>query len=958
MSTDQRPLPSSQEQARLQSALRESEILREFAELLASSLDLEHILRVLVKRTTQVCEVERCCVWLLEEARGILRPKTYHLQSTSLNRKQIDSADRLWYRSPLLMDDPLVHRLFAGQAMLSIPDLGAEPTMQRVAETFLVRSILLIPLMREGRPVGMLTLDDPGKSRAFTPEQLQLARAIGQQASIAIDNARLYQQARTDRRRAEQLIDRVQSIYEVALMVNAGEDTSSVFQVAMEHLARGLDAEGGMIALLEGQELRPAESALKGSEGRDAPGWLKPARLDCMPHCRLAADSGQPSFVTRDELENEERAWFSHAGFQNVIIVPLMAQPYTQKLAQDAVSRCVGLAFVNYRSAHSPPSRGQFAYAQDIAAQCALAVEKSQLLTEVRQAAAIATERANTLDAVFHAMTEGITVSDMQGNVLVLNNAASHFLGLPKNSRAHLLHFLRRYPVHTLDGQLISEEQFPLSRALRGERIRAERFVTRRADGEERILEVNIAPMFDGQEQQIGVVSAFRDVTESMRAEQRIRQALDTMLHVVEAVSGITDIKAILKSVLERTITTLNCQRGAVFLLNEDAQTFEPLHMLGFSEESLRQWNEAQRIWLDSTASSSHAFLQQLLDGHAALIDAEQCPQQPNPLSHIMILTAPIKQHNRVHGLLALDRSDYESVEKGEAERHEFGIWDIAVLEGIAQLAGLAVEQARLQQEAIEARASEAALREANALKDDFLAITAHEFRSPLTIILAQSQLVTRILSRLSKQLEDNEAIVKATKNLSIVEEQTRQLTDIVKTFLEVTHINKGLLALELDEVNLTDIVRQVGEHYKNASELHDIHCDIALVEPSCMVNGDAARLQQIIANLVENAIKYSPLGGPITIHLRRIFSAAGQSRVEVCVEDRGIGVQPAYQPRLFERFYRAPNSLDSKTKGIGLGLYIVAQLLHMQGGDIRVESSGVLGEGSRFIFTLPALES
>ncbi len=951
MSTHQRPLPSSQEQARLQAALRESEILREFAELLVSSLDLEHILRILVKRTTQVCEVERCCVWLLEETRGILRPKTYHLTLKSINHKMMDAADRIWYRSPLLMDDPLVHRLFYGQTMLPIPDLNAEPSMQRIAETFLVRSILLIPLVREGRPVGMLSLDDPGKTRTFTPEQLQLARAIGQQASIAIDNARLYQQARTDRRRAEQLIDRVQSIYEVALMVNASEDTSAVFQVAMQHLARGLDAQGGMIALLEGQELNPVSYALKDG---DVPAWLSPARLDCMPHCHQAASSGQPCFVIGEQMADEERSWFQRASFQNVIIVPLMVQ--TQ--AQDADSRCVGLAFVNYRSSHTPPSKGQFAYAQDIAAQCALAVEKRQLLTEVRQAAAIANERANTLDAVFHAMTEGITVSDMQGNVIVLNNAAAHFLGLPKNSHAHLLHYLRRYPVHTLDGQLIPEEQFPLSRALRGERIRAEHFVTRRADGEERILEINVAPMFDGHEQQIGVVSAFRDVTESIRAEQRIRQALDTMLHVVEAVSGVTDIEAILRSVLERTITTLNCERGAVFLLNEEQQAFESLLTLGFSEESERQWNEAQRIWLDPSAEGSHGFLRQLLDGQSALIDAEQCPQQPNPLSHVMILAAPIKHNNRVHGLLALDRSLYNGGEAGEQERNEFGIWDIAMLEGIAQLAGLAVEQARWQQEAIEARAGEAALREANALKDDFLAITAHEFRSPLTIILAQSQLVVRILTRLSKQLEDNDAILKATKNLAIVEEQTRQLTDIVKTFLEVTHINRGQLALELDEVNLADIVRLVGEQYRNASEHHTIRCDMALDEHPCLVKGDAARLQQIIANLVENALKYSPLGGPITLHLRRISGDNGQTLAEVCVEDRGIGVPPEYQPRLFERFYRAPNSVESKTKGIGLGLYVVAQLLHMQGGDIRVESKGVLGEGSRFIFTLPALQN
>ena len=110
MSTDQLPVANSQEQRRLETALRESEMLRELAELLASSLDIEHILYVLVKRTTQVCDVERCCVWLLEETGGNLHPKTYHIATKQLDNRMVEAADRIWYRTPLSMDDPAVHR--------------------------------------------------------------------------------------------------------------------------------------------------------------------------------------------------------------------------------------------------------------------------------------------------------------------------------------------------------------------------------------------------------------------------------------------------------------------------------------------------------------------------------------------------------------------------------------------------------------------------------------------------------------------------------------------------------------------------------------------------------------------------------------------------------------------------------------------------------------------------------
>src|SRR5579863_2643273 len=125
MSADQLSKPNAEEHLRLQAALRESEMLRELAELLASSLDLERILHVLVKRTTEVCEVERCAVWLLEDARGTLRPQTYHLSSSRLDPKTIRAADSIWYRSSLPVDDPAVQRLLRSGGMVYLEDLRA-----------------------------------------------------------------------------------------------------------------------------------------------------------------------------------------------------------------------------------------------------------------------------------------------------------------------------------------------------------------------------------------------------------------------------------------------------------------------------------------------------------------------------------------------------------------------------------------------------------------------------------------------------------------------------------------------------------------------------------------------------------------------------------------------------------------------------------------------------------------
>src|SRR6266566_4105815 len=311
---------NDQEQQRLLTALRESEILRELAELLASSLDLNHILQILTKRSTEVCGVERCAVWLLEEDLNVLRPATYHLASQHLSSKRVKAADHIWYHTPLPLDDPIVHRLLKAKGMYTIEDLRSVPSMRALAEMFLVRSMLLVSLVREDRVVGMMILDDPDRVRTFSTEQQQLARAIGQQAAIAIDNARLYQQAQAERRRAEQLIDRARAIYQVAIAVNSGEDLPAILEIAIYHLVQGLNADGGSIALLESDTLHLASSSTQ----QDILSTQTTAMLADLPNCRHAAKVGTPLFVTAEQVEGEEITWFRKLGLNNAMIIPLM----------------------------------------------------------------------------------------------------------------------------------------------------------------------------------------------------------------------------------------------------------------------------------------------------------------------------------------------------------------------------------------------------------------------------------------------------------------------------------------------------------------------------------------------------------------------------------------------------------------------------------------------------------
>src|SRR5436309_1704481 len=484
------PFTNDQEHQRLVTALRESEILRELAELLASSLDLKNILQALTKRTSEVCEVERCSVWLFDDSRHVFLPAAYYLSTQHVDREKVTAADHIWYHGSVFFDDPYLPHLLQEKGLLVVNDLLNNPKVRKVAETFLVRSILLIALKREDRILGMMSLDDPAQIRDFSQEQQQLARAIGQQAALAIDNARLYQQAQAERTRAERLIERARAIYQVALTVNSGEDLSVVLKIATQHLVRGLNADSGEIVLLNSETLHLADSTRPQQTHSNDP-LITTITLKDLPDCQQAANTGSPLFLTTHQMKESERSFFQKLGFNNVMVVPMMTgsnhsiTSTTSTQLASSSSQCIGFAFVNYQDPTYHPTKGQFAFAQDIAAQCALAVKKDQLLADVRNAAKLATERANTLDAVFQAMTEGITVLNQQGEGLVSNNAASLFLGIPVYTTDRLQSFLNRYPTCSMHGQPLSYDEFPLARALKGERIRGERFVTVRGDGVE-----------------------------------------------------------------------------------------------------------------------------------------------------------------------------------------------------------------------------------------------------------------------------------------------------------------------------------------------------------------------------------------------------------------------------------------------------------------------------------------
>ena len=234
-----------------------------------------------------------------------------------------------------------------------------------------------------------------------------------------------------------------------------------------------------------------------------------------------------------------------------------------------------------------------------------------------------------------------------------------------------------------------------------------------------------------------------------------------------------------------------------------------------------------------------------------------------------------------------------------------------------------------------EARAiSEAALR----VRDEFLSIASHELRSPLATVKGHAQMALRRLDR-DGQLEPERAVAA----LRAIVCQSDKLDRLVGQLLDVSRLELGKLQLEPQTI---DVAAVVGEVVSSAQARGVGHV-IALTAPSSLeAEGDPLRIEQVLTNLLDNAIKYSPEGGTIEV----VVSRPTGDRMEIAVRDHGLGIPPEKRALIFERFYQAHG--NGHKSGLGLGLYVSRQIVELHGGELTAEfpSDG----GSRFIVRLP----
>jgi len=578
---------------------------------------------------------------------------------------------------------------------------------------------------------------------------------------------------------------------------------------------------------------------------------------------------------------------------------------------------------------------------------------KEEIASRQRAEEKLQTEQ-EFLQAVLDNVEAAIVACDANGVLTIFNRAAREFHGLPEKP-IPAEEWAQQYDLYLPDGKtLMKKEDIPLWRALLGERFHNVEMAIVPKQGTARTLLASGQPIKGngiGQEEQshpsncLGAVVVMHDISDRKQAELERAQLVREQMARAEAEASkwrfafLADARMVLSSSLEYETTLPGVASLAVpsladycliDLVDKDGSIrhIESAHIDPEQEEVVRflthRYPGSGLLGIASVLRQGESELIEniadwQLEAYASDSQQLEAMRQLAPVSAMLV---PLNAGGHTLGTIEL-----VSAESG---RH-YDQTDLALAEDFAHSIALAVENARLYRDA----------QEANRMKDEFLAILSHELRTPLNSMLGW---VTLLRTR-----KFDEA--KTAKALETIERNARSQSRMIEELLDVSRIIRGKLHLNIRQVNLIALLEAALDSLRPAAEAKSIEMSAMFDSDLPSVSGDSDRLQQIVWNLVSNAIKFTSSGGRVSITLSRVDNSA-----QIQVSDNGKGITPEFLPYVFERFRQENSGITRSHGGLGLGLAIVRHLVELHGGTVSAESAGV-GLGSTFTVRLPLPE-
>jgi signal transduction histidine kinase/PAS domain-containing protein/ActR/RegA family two-component response regulator len=430
----------------------------------------------------------------------------------------------------------------------------------------------------------------------------------------------------------------------------------------------------------------------------------------------------------------------------------------------------------------------------------------------------------------------------------------------------------------------------------------------------------------------VGRVWSHSDITARVRAQETLRdeaRVLELLNQTGTAIASTLDLQTLIQAVTDAATELSGAKFGAFFYntTDEKGEAYLLYTLSGAPREAFEKFGHPRATPLFGPTFRGEGPIR----SDDVLKDpryGQWGPHHGMPKGHLPVrsyLAVPVASRSgEVVGGLFFGHPE-PGVFDERAER---------IVGSIAAQAAIAMDNARLYQTA--QRERERAERETR-MKDEFLATLSHELRTPLNAILGWAAIL--------RDSKDPKDILEA---LAVIERNARAQTRIIEDLLDMSRIISGKVRLDVQRVDLLQVIRAAIDSVDPTAAAKEIRITSVLDPLAGPVSGDPARLQQILWNLLTNAVKFTSRGGRIHVVLERV-----NSHLEVSVSDNGRGIAPEFLPHVFDRFRQADASSTREHGGLGLGLAIVKHLAELHGGAVRAKSAG-LGHGATFCLILP----
>jgi PAS domain S-box-containing protein len=542
-------------------------------------------------------------------------------------------------------------------------------------------------------------------------------------------------------------------------------------------------------------------------------------------------------------------------------------------------------------------------------------------------------------EAMIGGMPDGVMLVDRDGRTAFINPAGRRMLarsdlGIPIEKQA--VH----YGLLNEDGRPIDAKELPAAKALSTGRLVHDATMIVRREGHDLAISVNATPLHEDGEI-TGVIVTFRDITERRRLEAEMQSQAERAQILADAgafFSSNIDPVWVTQAIAERVAEVLG-DWSAVILKGQHAKELRVASIYHRDMTSLGMaWSYLYRQPLSIgegmigqvVATGVPSLTTNLGSAAAGVSGATDTTSYHAPAMQLAsLLILPLRTRREILGALVIAAN---TAERAMTDAN------LPLAEMLAERASLAIENAKLYTEQVEARRK---VEDFSRLKDEFLSIASHELRTPVTSIKGYTQL--------AKTLIRENDLVTSEEYLDIALDQIDRMSRLILELLDVSRIETGRLEIRREPIEWSSFVKEVVHRHHTAVNDHRFHLNVP--DDTMIVSGDRDRLEQVLSNLIENAVKYSPEGSEIFINVNH-----RDNEVVTSICDRGIGIPADELAMVFERFHRGRQVSSTNYGGLGLGLYITRQIVERHSGTIWVESKE--GSGTTFYFALPLVSN